>query len=175
MDIKKIFFISQKNNGAEEEIHGIFDATLLLKGAGAFAELIGGMLLYFISSENISRMANFFLGGELVEDPHDLLANYLLHVAQTFGGGSKLFAALYLVGHGIVNGLVVLGLWKEKIWAYPISFAVIGAFVVYQIYSLMFGYSLWLVVLTVLDLIVLLLAWHEYKILKKRKRFMTSH
>lgn len=139
-----------------------------MKGIHASIELIGGLLLYIISAESITRMVNFFLRGELVEDPHDVVANYLLNVALTFGGNSKIFAALYLASHGIVNGLMVLGLWKEKMWAYPMSFAVIGAFIVYQAYLLMFGYSLWLVILTVLDLAVLFLAWHEYKLLKQR-------
>jgi len=161
--------MSQKNSRTEREIHGVFDVTLLLKGIHASIELVGGLLLYIISAESITRIGNFFLGGELIEDPHDGIANYLLNIALTFGGTSKAFAALYLASHGIVNGLVVVGLWKEKIWAYPVSFAVIGAFIVYQIYLLIFGYSLWLVILTVLDLAVLFLAWHEYRILKNRK------
>ncbi len=104
-----------------------------------------------------------------MEDPHDIIANYLLTMAQGFGGTSKLFAALYLIGHGIVNGLIVVGLWKEKTWAYPISFIVLGAFTVYQIYLLTFGYSLGLVILTILDVVILLLAWHEYRTLKNSR------
>lgn len=168
MGIRKIFSMSQKNNGIEKEIHEVFDITLLLKGITAFGELAGGLLLYSISTESITRITTFILKGELIEDPHDIIANYLMHIALTFGGSSKVFAALYLAGHGIVNGLVVLGLWKEKIWAYPISFAVIGALIAYQVYLLTFGYSLWLVILTALDLIILFLAWHEYRILKKK-------
>jgi uncharacterized membrane protein len=152
----------------EKEIHRLFDITLLLKGIHAGVELFGGALLYLVSANSIASVGNFFLNGELLEDPHDAIANYFLSVTQGMGGSAKTFAALYLVSHGIVNGLVVLGLWKEKMWAYPISFAVIGAFVTYQLYLLTFGYSLWLVVLTVLDVAILLLAWHEYTVLKKK-------
>ncbi len=166
--------MSQKNSGTEKEIHEVFDITLLLKGLNALAELIGGFLLYVVSTENITRIVHFFVRGELIEDPHDIVANYLLNLALTFGGNSKPFAALYLASHGVVTGLVVLGLWKEKIWAYPISFAVIGAFIAYQVYLLTFGYSLWLVILTVLDIIVILLAWHEYKILKRKRSLAVS-
>jgi uncharacterized membrane protein len=150
----------------EKEIHRLFDITLLLKGIHAGIELFGGVLLYLISASNIAGIGNFFLNGELIEDPHDIVANYLLNAAQGLGGSAKTFAALYLVSHGVVNGLVVLGLWKEKMWAYPISFAVIGAFIAYQLYLLTFGYSLWLVILTVLDAAILFLAWHEYTVLK---------
>ncbi len=167
MNMRKKISIEQENSGTEKEIHGLFDVTLFLKGIHASIELIGGLLLYFISTESISSMVSFFFRGELIEDPHDIIANYLLNITQAFGGNSKAFVALYLASHGIVNGLVVLGLWREKIWAYPIALAVIGAFIVYQIYLLLFGYSLWVVFLTVLDIAVLLLAWHEYTILKK--------
>lgn len=124
----------------EKEIHRLFDFTLALKALTALTELAGGVLLYAISAESITRAANFFLRGELVEDPRDIIANYLFNMAQSFGGTSKLFAALYLIGHGIVNGLIVVGLWKEKTWAYPVSFVVLGAFTAYQIYLLTFGY-----------------------------------
>ncbi len=170
MGIKRTFFMSPKNRrekNIEKEIHRLFDFTLVLKALTVFAELAGGVFLYVISAENIKRVANFFLRGELMEDPHDIIANYLLTMAQSFGGTSKLFAALYLIGHGIVNGLIVVGLWKEKTWAYPVSFIVLGAFTAYQIYLLTFGYSLWLVLLTILDVVILLLAWHEYRTLKK--------
>ena len=155
-------------NKTEKEIHEAFDLVLLLKGIHAIIELAGGLLLYVISADAITRVTHFFIGSELGEDPKDVIANYLLHLTQDFGGGSKAFAALYLASHGIVNGLVVLGLWKEKLWAYPISFAVIGGFIAYQAYLLTLGYSPWLVALTILDIFVLLLAWHEYAVLKKR-------
>ena len=157
-------------NKTEKEIHWLFDLTLAIKGIHAFVELAGGIALYLISPDSITRAANFLFQSELGEDPGDVVANYLLAAAQNFGGSSKTFAALYLASHGVVNGLVVLGLWKEKTWAYPISFAVIGAFIAYQLYLLAFGYSLWLVILTILDVLVLLLAWHEYTVLKARRR-----
>src|ERR1019366_6528705 len=103
------------------------------------------------------------------EDPHNIIANYLLHLAQTFGGSSQSFAALYLLIHGVINALIVIALWKEKLWAYPVSFAALGAFILYQLYLLTFGYSLWLVLFTVLDIIIIFLVWHEYGVLKKRR------
>ena len=152
----------------EKEIHELFDATLVLKGIHAALELVAGIVLYFVSTENITRVTAFFLQGELKENSQDVVANYLLHAAQNFGGSSKLFATLYLLSHGIINGLLVVGLWREKIWAYPVSLIVIGGFTLYQLYMLIFGFSLWLVIITVLDIIILLLIWHEYAILRKR-------
>jgi uncharacterized membrane protein len=154
----------------EEEIHQIFDITLILKGIHAIIEIIGGLLVYAVSAESVTRLVRFFIQGEISEDPRDAVANYFLRLARDFGGSSKAFAAFYLISHGVINGLVVIGLWKEKIWAYPVSLFVIGGFIIYQIYLLIVvGYSIWLVLFTVLDVLILWLVWHEYNILKKKK------
>ncbi len=154
----------------EAEIHKIFDVTLLLKGIHAFVEILGGVLLYAVSAGNILRVVNFFVQDEIREDPRDFIGNYLLHIAQTFGGSSQSFAALYLLIHGIINAAVVVALYKEKLWAYPASLAALGAFVAYQLYLLSFGFSLWLVIFTILDIIIIFLVWHEYGVLKKRHK-----
>ncbi len=153
----------------EAKIHKIFDFTLLLKGAHAAIEIIGGILLYIISPATIARVASFFTHGEMIEDPHDTIATFFLHTAQSLGGSSRTFAALYLLSHGIINALVVVSLWKEKLWAYPISIATLVAFMAYQIYLLTFGYSIWLVLFTILDAVIIWLVLHEYGVLKKKK------
>ncbi len=153
----------------EKEIHQVFDITLILKGIHACIEIVGGFLLYVVSAESVIGVVNFFVRGEIREDPHDAVASFFLHTAQSLGGSSKSFAALYLLSHGIINGLVVVGLWREEIWAYPISLFVLGGFIVYQFYLLMFGYSLWLVLFTILDIVIILLVWHEYGVLKRRR------
>jgi uncharacterized membrane protein len=159
----------RETNRREAEIHNVFDATLLLKGIHAAIEIIGGVALYLVSAENILRVVNFFTQDELREEPHDFLANYVLHTAQQFVGSTQAFAALYLLSHGIINALVVIGLWKEKLWAYPVSFVVLAAFIIYQLYLLTFGFSIWLVLFTILDVVIISLVWHEYGVLKKRR------
>ncbi|HEY5220614.1 MAG TPA: DUF2127 domain-containing protein [Candidatus Paceibacterota bacterium] len=152
----------------EEEIHEVFDITLVLKGAHALIETIGGLLLYAVSAASIIHVATFFVQGEIREDPHDIVANYFLHMAETLGGSSKSFAAIYLLGHGIINGAIVIALWKEKMWAYPVSLVVLGAFIAYQMYLLTLGFSLWLTAFTILDIVIVILVWHEYGVMKKK-------
>lgn len=154
----------------EKEIHKVFDITLILKGLHAFFEIVGGILLYIVSTESIMKTVRFLVRGEIGKYPHDIVANYFLHMAQTFGESSKSFVAIYLLAHGIINALVVVGLWKEKLWAYPLSFVVLGGFIIYQLYLLLFGFSIWLVLFTILDIIVIGLVWHEYGVLKKKQK-----
>ena len=153
----------------EKEIHAVFDFTLLLKGLHAAIEVIGGVILYIVSAQSILNIVKFVVADEVREDPHDLLANYLLAFAQHFGGGTQFFAAFYLLFHGIVNAFVVVELWREEVWAYPVSMAIIGAFIAYQLYLFIFSFSLWLALFTVVDVVILFLVWHEYGVLKKRR------
>lgn len=161
--------MTKLNNKTESEIHKVFDFTLLLKGIHAAIETVGGILLYMMSAGSILQIVTFLVHDEIQEDPHDAIANYFLHLAQTFGGSSQSFAAFYLLIHGIINASIVIALWREKLWAYPAAFATLGAFIVYQLYLLTFGYSLWLLLFTILDIIIIFLVWHEYGVLKKRR------
>lgn len=52
-------------------------------------------------------------------------------------------------------------------WSYPASIWVLGAFVVYQCYRYSQAHSIWLVLLTVLDIVVILLLWREYRLRKR--------
>jgi uncharacterized membrane protein len=44
----------------------------------------------------------------------------------------------------------------------------LAAFIAYQMYRFLFTHSLWLIALTVLDLIVAFLIWREYQEVRKQ-------
>jgi len=60
----------------------------------------------------------------------------------------------------------VIGLLRERLWAYPASFAVFGAFIAYQLYRYSFTHDFALILLSVFDLFVIALAVHEYRLLR---------
>jgi uncharacterized membrane protein len=55
---------------------------------------------------------------ELSEDPHDFLSSYILHSTQHLAAGSLVFAALYLLSHGIVKIVLVWEILHDRLWAY---------------------------------------------------------
>ena len=57
-----------------------------------------------------------------------------------------------------------MGLLQKKLWSYPASLIVLGLFIIYQLYRFFYTYSLGLIVLTVFDLIIMVLIWHEYRL-----------
>src|ERR1035437_5232202 len=159
----------QKDKQVETEIHEIFDASLLLKGIHALIEITGGFVFMFVSKAVIVNFVNFFIKDEITEQPNNHILNYISQITAHFTGSAKSFAIIYLISHGIINGFIVISLWKEKLWAYPVSFVVLGVFGIYQLYQYSFNHSVWLLALTILDAVIILLVWHEYRVVKKKK------
>ncbi len=88
-------------------------------------------------------------------------------MAQGFSVNTKNFYAFYLLSHGVVKLALVAELLRNKLWAYPASLIVLGLFILYQIYRFYYTQSVGLVVLTVFDLIVMVLIWHEYGLMRR--------
>ena len=151
----------------EKTIHRIFDISVALKGAHALIEIIGGVSLYLISTDRIVGWINDFSQDQLVENPHDFIATPLLKFAEGFSVEKHDFYAFYLLSHGLVKGVLVIGLLKEKLWAYPASFVVFGAFIAYQLYRYSFTQDFSLILLSIFDLFVIALAAHEYRLLRR--------
>jgi uncharacterized membrane protein len=151
----------------EKRIHQIFVVSILFKGAQALIEIISGVALYLVSTETIVRTINRWSYNELFENKNDWIANHLLEFARTFSVAEHNFYAFYLLSHGIIKTGLVVGLLREKLWAYPASFAVFGLFIVYQLYRYSFTHDIGLIVLSIFDLFVIYLAWHEYRLLRK--------
>jgi uncharacterized membrane protein len=153
----------------EKRIHRLFQVSVLLKGLHAALEIVSGLLILFVSARTITHVLTVLTQDELAEDPHDLVARYLFQTGQHLSVGTKQFGALYLLTHGIVNMGLVVGLLANRLWAYPASLAILGAFVVYQVYRFTHTHALGLIVLTLFDLLVLWLIWHEYSLMRRRR------
>lgn len=152
----------------ENRIHRFFQLSIVLKGIHALIECVGGIVLYLIDVPTIRHWVHLLTQEELIEDPHDFIAVHLMDAAQHLSIGTQSFYAFYLLSHGLVKVLLVVGLLKEKLYAYPASLVVLGAFIAYQIYRYTYTHSVGLIVLTVFDLVVIFLVWHEWSVLRAR-------
>lgn len=154
----------------EKGIHSIFVISIILKGVNALMEIAGSIIIFIISQDLVTKLVLRLTQEELSEDPQDLIANYLVNSASHFSVNAQHFFAFYLFSHGIIKLALVVGLLKNKFWAYPASLVVFGIFIIYQIYRYYFTHSVWLVALTVFDLLVIWLVWHEYNYLKRQRK-----
>jgi uncharacterized membrane protein len=152
---------------AEERIHRLFRLSVAAKGIHALIECLGGLALAFMTTGAIQGLVAALTQDELVEDPNDFVATRLLHLAQTFSVSSKNFYAFYLLSHGVVKLFLVAALLRDRVWAYPASLVVLGLFILYQVYRFTFTPSAGLVLLTIFDGIVMVLIWHEYRLIRR--------
>jgi uncharacterized membrane protein len=137
----------------ERRIHQVFVVSVSLKGLHALIEIAGGIALYLFSSDAIARwLGEIDRGGWL---------------GRHFPLSEQHFYAFYLLSHGLVKSVLVAGLLREKLWAYPASIAVFGLFIAYQLYRYSWTHDIGLIGLSIFDVFVIALAVHEYRLLRK--------
>ena len=147
-------------------IHRLFRISIFIKGIFAFMELISGILLFFVTQNSLLNFVRNVFGHELAHDPTDILVNLLLNLFSNFSNSMKLFFAIYLLIHGIIKFGLIIGLWDERLWVYPVSIVVFSLFIIYQLYRYTHHPSLFLILLTELDIAVIILTYLEYRNLK---------
>jgi uncharacterized membrane protein len=150
-------------------LHKIFRVSLFLKGLDSILEIIGGFLLLLFKPSSITNFVRFIFQHELLEDPHDLIGNFIISLSYHLSAGTQLFGVLYLLSHGLIKIALIIGLWKDKIKVYLLAEAVFIIFIIYQTSIIIFNHSVFLILLTILDIIVVVLTWWEYTQLKKRR------
>lgn len=148
----------------------LFTIGIVVKGLDGVLELVGGVLLLFVAPARIRDIAVLITQPELTEDPNDFIATHILHSATGLSHPVVLFAALYLLAHGMVKVVLVTGLLLNQLWAYPWMIAVLGLFILYQLYQLVVAPSAGLVALTVFDALIVFLTWHEYQRHRQRAK-----
>lgn len=151
----------------ERRIHGLFVLSVGLKGFYALVEMASGIALFLLAHERIINFLSRFTTDERLQDPQDWVATSVLKFAQSFSLETQHFYAFYLFMHGLLKLAVVVGLLREKLWAYPACFVVFSAFIAYQLYRYSFTSDVGLLLLSILDAFVIALAVHEYRLLRK--------
>ncbi|AYG03397.1 DUF2127 domain-containing protein [Gryllotalpicola protaetiae] len=141
----------------------VFLTGVLFKGVDGLVELIGGVVLLFVSPAQLRGAAHTVTAGELAEDPHDVLANLLLHGVAHLDTGGTAFLAVYLLVHGVVKLAIVVALLVGSRRIYPWAIAALGAFLVFQVYELVTAPTVGVAVLTAFDTAIIWLTWREWR------------
>jgi uncharacterized membrane protein len=174
MKPKKIFQICKerikKINRRFNLLHNGFRIGILLKGIDALLEIVGGILLLFITPARMNLIIAALTRHELSGDPHDLVANFLVNSAHNFSISSQHFGIFYLTSHGLIKLFLVIFLLKKKQWAYPAAIVFLLLFVVYQAYRYAVTGSAWMIMLSVFDTAVIFLTFAEYRRIRLKNK-----
>ena len=148
--------------------HTLFMASILLKGFFAVLESLVGFILLVSPHDYLAQFVHFMFHNRLVADPNDPFATFALHQLQDFDVTRHTFISVYLTLHGLVKVGVVAGLYSERLWAFPIGLTALGLFIIYQMQRYAFTHAPLLLMISLLDGFIMILAWREYQALKRR-------
>jgi uncharacterized membrane protein len=146
-----------------------YEIGLVVKFIDGLFELIGGILVLSLSANTIHGVTRFLTENALQSDPHNFIATHIQKAGEHLAAGHNLFAAAFLLTHGIVKiGLVVL-LFLNRTWVYPWALGLLGLFLIYQFYQLFTAPTFGMGFLTALDIIILWLINREWQKVKQGK------
>jgi uncharacterized membrane protein len=155
--------LSKKIFHPKDWVDDAYELTILIKALGGLVECITGIALLFISVQQIQQFVTWLTHLELLEDPHDLIANHLTRWSHHIGGNATLYVSIYLLAHGILKIGIVGALMFKKRWAYPAAITIFSGFAIYQIYLTIHKVSIGYALLTLYDVLVIYLVWLEYR------------
>lgn len=150
-------------------LHGLFEASLLIKGLLAASEAFSGLGLLLTPNHVIMGFVAWMTRNELTQDPQDDMAQWFAHLVQSLSIQTQHFYAIYLMAHGGLKLAMVFMLQRRVIWAYPVSMVILAGFVLYQLESYTHSHSPVLLLLSGFDTFMIALVWREWRVLQARK------
>ena len=146
----------------EKYWHELFETGILLKAFNSVWEVVGGFLLLSNVQGWFPHLFVLLTRGVFLGGRGGLVINLVHSHIHALTQSTQLFVAIYLLFHGVMNMFLSYNLYKNHLWAYPCSMAFTSAFFMYQMYRLAHTHSLVLALMSTLDVIFIILTWHEY-------------
>jgi uncharacterized membrane protein len=158
-----------KNSILEKNLHLTFEIGIFFKAFQAFLEIIAGAVLILTSQAAMSSIVSLFTEDLRADNPENVITKYGITLLNNFSPTTQHFVSVYLMIHGSIKLIVVIGLLKKIRWAYPAAGIVFTFFIVYQVQRFFHTHSPLLLFFAALDFLIILLTWHEYSSLKKKR------
>jgi uncharacterized membrane protein len=147
----------------ERDILWVFDLGLILKAINGGFEILVALLVLVVPPSFVLTLVGFITGGELSQDPDDPVMSALLGAAQSFAVHTHYLLAAYLVLHGAVKIILVVGIFMGKKLAYELLMIALVIFGAYEAYRGFARNELLLQILAVFDFTLLILTAYEYR------------
>jgi uncharacterized membrane protein len=144
-------------------LHDSFRVGITLKGLDGLLETLAGLLLLIARPELLANIVQSIGNSNWLWDVNGYVAEHLLMASERLSSGGKVFAAAFLLAHGLAKVILVVGLWFDKMWAYPLLMGVTSAFIVFQMHRYERTHSVTMLVISAFDALVIFLTWREYR------------
>ncbi|HEY3781987.1 MAG TPA: DUF2127 domain-containing protein [Fimbriimonadaceae bacterium] len=145
----------------------LFDIGLILKGIDSVFEVVGGVLL--LSPIKLSGYLELLSQ----HSRHDFIARGLESISHGVQAVT-LATAIYLMVHGLAKAILILAVWRDKIWGYVGLMGVLTLFAIVEFYRYFVVYKPELIVLAIFDAFLVAIIAREYKIRHKKPASVAS-
>jgi uncharacterized membrane protein len=152
----------------------LFRIGIFAKAIDGALEIVGGVLLFFLTPDRTYRVIRVLTENELHGSAHEFVATHGVHAVQQLSTGTRTFASIYLLAHGAAKLGLVTGLLLKKRPVYPVAIGAFLLFLGYQIYRYTQSNSRVLLVLSALDLFVIVMTALEYRRLTREHGFSSG-
>jgi uncharacterized membrane protein len=149
-----------------DNVSRVFVAGVVAKGINGVAEVVGGAVLFLVSRDLLIGLLGGVAEWMMSDDPRNVIGQWILDWSkgEDLSEASISFVATYLLLHGIAKLVLVGALLRGRLWAYPLSIAVLVGFIGYQLYDIATeGPSFGMIALTLFDIVLTWLAWREWQ------------
>jgi len=106
------------------------------KTLGAAFFLVATAVLFVLRVRNVTHPLQALFADELREDPHDLLATWLIGLLPQVSRSALLTLALISTGYLLLHVIEAIGLWLGQLWVEYLILVETAAFLPYELYEL---------------------------------------
>jgi len=151
-------------------LHRAFQVAIGIKGLDGLVEFMAGLIIALVGSQQVYRFAIWATAPEIARHPESHTAHAIRHGAYNFTLHSHRFVIIYLLAHGLLKIGLVINLFIEHLWIFPVSAVVLLAFIGFMGLKLAAHWSPWLFAFALFDTVTLALILNEWRMRTTRIR-----
>lgn len=142
---------------------------VVLKGIDGLVELVTGVLLIMSPG-----MVHLVLSATIAEARESnaavrvFIADHLAHLNAQLTSTAIALLVVFLLVHGVVKLVLVYCLLRRLHRVYPYALAILVLFLAFQVYAFVRVPSVSLAIFTVIDVVIIVLVWLEWRKLRGR-------
>jgi uncharacterized membrane protein len=151
-----------------------YEIGIIIKGIDGTIELLAGFAILLLSPHAITSLTHFFDNVLSFDGNLNIITAHIEKTGGSLASGHTLFAAAFLITHGLVKVVLVTCLLLNKLWAYPWALVILSIFTIYQGHLLVTKPTFGMLFLTVLDVAIIYLIYREWQQVRHKSTPATS-
>jgi uncharacterized membrane protein len=129
-------------------------------------------LLLGLRAKGITDPFQRLFSNELAEDPHDLLATFVIGLVPSLSLRLELLLAIVAVLYAILEGVEVWGLWRGVIWVEVFIIVELTALLPFDLFEIVRHFSYFKIVSTVINAAIV---WYLVRMFLRKRALHKPH